>query len=293
MLDYISTADGTCSSIPLCVGFYSNYERLCTSLKTQFINIKVNKNNNNIKLLLFQCIAIACKMISLLGYYYSKGKLIIPNEMNMKKLISILNILSSCITSIQKIYKEESYAVTMLFWSACDALSCITDIVQLSKKPGKKQEQHHYESNHGNKSSYSKTLDLSILQSLLSTCPSPQALEDELLRLQYQRLMDENKPNLAASSETEKGSSTSTKNDNTNDFSCSFSFYRLQYILEGLQRLLRAGVLTVGRRYASIVIVIYYMFKILILFCSIIHYMCIIFTLFYIIIIYVCILSNV
>ena len=256
MFDYVSTAEGSCSSIPLCVGFYSNYERLCTSLKTQFINIKVNKNNNMIKLLLFQCIAIASKMISLLGYYYSKGKIVIPNETNMKKLISILNILSSCIINIKKIYKEESYAVTMLFWSACDALSCITDIVQLSKKHEKHHHHHHHHNesnnNHDNKSLYPKTPDLSILQSLMSTCPTPQALEDEILRLQYQRLMDENKPILAASSETEKGSSTSAKCDFTNEFSSSFSLYRLQYILEGLQRLLRAGVLTIGRRYATV-----------------------------------------
>ena len=82
----------------------------------------------------------------------------------MKRLISILNILSSCIINIKKIYKEESYAVTMLFWSACDALSCITDIVQLSKKHEKHHHHHHHHNesnnNHDNKSLYPKTLEI-------------------------------------------------------------------------------------------------------------------------------------
>ena len=85
--------------------------------------------------------------------------------------------------------------------------------------------------------------------------------------------MDENKPILAASSETEKGSSTSAKCDFTNEFSSSFSLYRLQYILEGLQRLLRAGVLTIGRRYDMPEVEYIYLCNIFILWSSVTYCM--------------------
>ena len=277
MFDYISTAKN-CTSIPISQGFYTIYERLCTSLKTHCISTKNNSKNSINKLLLLQCIAKSCKMISLLGYCYIEGKITIPNDIQMKRLISILHILSNCIINIKRMYSEESYAVIMLFWTACDAMSCMKDIVK--KSQGENYNDNHHNNNNNNNnnnyhknnnnnnnkrgnynynnSSHSKTMDQSIFQSLISTCPSPQDLEDELLRLQYQRLMDENKPILAGSSETDKGSSTSTRNDFTNEFQCLFSCYRLQYIIEGLQRALRAGVLTIGRRYDKISYVMIY-----------------------------------
>ena len=45
MFDYISTAKN-CTSIPISPGFYTIYERLCTSLKTHCIS---TKNNNKKK----------------------------------------------------------------------------------------------------------------------------------------------------------------------------------------------------------------------------------------------------
>ena len=246
--DYINTPKSN-STTPMCPGFYSCFERLCLSLKTLCVGAPPNCSRK-VKLLFCQCISTASKIIPSVGFYYAGNVIAMPTDNQIRHLASALQIMAFSLMSVRQLIGEESYGATMLYWSACDAVPCIIDMAATSFKV------------QANESAQSKFSASMIFQALAMTCPSPQELEDEIRRLQRPRPFEPS-PETAAETPillTARGDSSSqscstreidttpTPASTTSSFSSAFNPYRVQYLLEGLQRVLRAGILDIGNR---------------------------------------------
>lgn len=196
-----------------------------------------------------------------MGVLYANNIIVTPNDTQMRHLASSLQCLAFSLIAVRKLCGDESFRATMLYWSACDALPCIIDMVASSTKQ------------QANVSSQSRTSASMIFQALALSCPAPQELEDEIRRLQRMRshapdtLASEGTTLLPAMMGGDSQSTTtgvygrdSEGNSNsdlaftpraTDDFSMEFSPVRVRYLLEGLQRVLRAGILDIGNRSVS------------------------------------------
>lgn len=232
----------------MCVGFYSCFERLCLSLKTLCVGAPPNCSRK-VKLLFCQCISTASKIIPSLGFYYAGNVIAMPTDNQIRHLASALQIMAFSLMSVRQLIGEESYGATLLYWSACDAVPCIIDMAATSYK---------VQANESAQSRFSASM---IFQALAMTCPAPQELEDEIRRLQRPRSLD---PVETPAVETpilltSRGDSYTTRDSDLSpphassatNFSSTFNPYRVQYLLEGLQRVLRAGILDIGNRYRS------------------------------------------
>ena len=250
ILDYISTPKSP-NMKPICAGFYSCFERLCLSLKVLCVSAPVDSSAKT-KLLYCQCISTASKIIPSLGFQYAGNQIAMPTDNQIRHLASILQILAFSLIAVRKFCGEESYGATMLYWSACDALPCILDMAATSSKV------------QANISTQSKTSASMIFQALSLTCPAPQELEDEIRRLQRSRSLDipssMSTMDMSSMPPTRMGSYSQSASCRVGglpelrvpctaaDFTNVFSPFRVLYQLEGLQRVLRAGILDIGNR---------------------------------------------
>jgi hypothetical protein len=238
----------------MCPGFYSCFERLCLSLKTLCVGAPPGCSRK-VKLLFCQCISTASKIIPSLGFYYAGNVIAMPTDNQIRHLASALQIMAFSLMSVRQLIGEESYGATMLYWSACDAVPCIIDMAATSFK---------VQANESAQSKFSATM---IFQALAMTCPSPQELEDEIRRLQRPtpKSLDPSPEMPVTAAETpilltarrdsynqsfyaRDSDTTPTPASTSRSFSSAFNPYRVQYLLEGLQRVLRAGILDIGNR---------------------------------------------
>ena len=259
MYDYISLAKNCRTSV--CSEFYLTFERLCLALKSLCTGLMVT-TSKKMKMLLCQCISIASKLIPVMGVYFTIGTIIMPNVTQTRHLISTVQYLSHALVGIQKVCGEKSYAATILFWNACDALPCILDMATLSRK--------EFNCTPLQSEAYGRL----ILQSLAITCPTPHELEKEIIRLQSKNIGPDIGPEYQGQGqgqgvkpvpspvrtdanstvpspvETDAGRTVPPPGHllQSQSFSVGFVNYRLQFILDGLQRVLRAGILTMGNR---------------------------------------------
>jgi hypothetical protein len=232
----------------------SCFERLCLQLNALCSSTSSNCSARD-RLILCQCVTRASKIICSVGYGCVASHVIeMPSDGQLMSLASALNTLSISVVTVKTICGEESYAVNMLFWSACDALSCIVDMMVR-----KKNEQ-------GREFPQKQATIALIFGALTLTTPSPQDLCAEIYRLQHVQsdsMIEKQGSEKALGSGLVSGSrlgSTSgmyetyrssdqsedpnpNPNPNIKEKGCTFESFRLQFLLDGLQRVLKSGIL--------------------------------------------------
>lgn len=192
-----------------------------------------------------------------MGVFYASNIIVMPTDTQIRYLASSLQCLAFSLIAVRKLCGDESYGASMLYWSACDALPCIIDMAATSAK--------------AQASTHSRTSASMTFQALALTCPTPQELEEEIRRLQRVRthapdtLASEDTTILSAmmgdgtdgrraskggqGREAEGRSGLAFSPRAVDDFNRDFCPVRVRYLLEGLQRALRAGILDTGDRY--------------------------------------------
>ena len=171
MHDYVSKSEHKTS---LSDEIFSCFERLCLTLRV-LCTIADSTSNNRIKLLLCQCIGRASKIVRTIGCGCAVSHTIeMPSVRQIMHIATALQALASSLLIIRDLCGEESYAVSMLFWIACESWSCVVDLMP--------------HCTHGEEEivTYGKSAGTIIFDALRLTSPSPHDLHKEIHRLQHE-----------------------------------------------------------------------------------------------------------
>lgn len=133
---------------------------------------------------------------------------------------SALQSIAASVIAIKSHSIHDSYSLSMIFWSACESLNGVAETA--TKDSREDTEQHSM-----------TTASRDIFNALRLTIPTPKDLLIEIRRLQSDEANRQNSP-------PSNGSNTSTKIPTK---TTSLGTRRLQHIIDGLQVILRAGVL--------------------------------------------------
>lgn len=218
--DFVSICQN-CATVALSTELYVLFKRLCLALKTLCLDSVSLGCNGKMKLMLCQCLSKASKIIQSISFCCVVTHTIeVPRDSQFLYLALALYALASGLLEIRQLCGEESFAVTMLFWSACDAMPCIATMVAPLHDSKELED-----------------ADLLIFKSLVLTTPHPIELETEVYRLQ--------KSHSGAMKEglLSKKTMGSSRSFDPLGLESSFNSFRLQYLLEGIQKALRAGIL--------------------------------------------------
>ena len=123
---------------------FTCFERLCSVLKILSSTIDIN-TSLRVRLLSCQCTARATKIIRSIGYNcVVSHTILIPDEMQILNLAVALHSLALNSVTIRQSCGDGSYSLSMLLWSACESLSCLMDIMP-NVKSGKEENifSHH------------------------------------------------------------------------------------------------------------------------------------------------------
>lgn len=186
-----------------------------------------------IKQLLCQCTARASKIISSIGLVCSISQFNeMPTTAQKSYMATATLSIASSVMVIRQHCGSTSYPVSMMFWSACEALSCVIDTPVRLK--GRRED----ESVPPIRPDY--TSSKMVFDALRMTSPTPNDLFHEVKTLSLEgsdssRLLDTGRRNDTGNSVGDASHETTPR-----DLRCTF---RLQYLIDGLQMLLRAGVL--------------------------------------------------
>jgi hypothetical protein len=242
--------------------FYTGFERIVQAL--QGLSVAIDYNSNlKMQKLLCQTIARTIKIIRKIAMFYGNPLFVeTPNSEHVMRLVSALQSLASSIVLSRKICGESSFAVCMMFWTACEAL-----LVLVRDSPADDDINSTPAAGDGRSFSVGgsdrlhplmkSTLLTSIHHSLTMSAPAPQELYMEISRLRYSpvRVPFGNDSKLSIMDngmqtvEEEEANETSKrvgKSQSKSDKDAQAGFresFRLRYVLEGLQHILLSGAL--------------------------------------------------
>lgn len=225
--DYVANI-GRKSVVLLNGEVYSCFERLCKSLE-KFCSLADDVSSNRMKLLLCQCTARASKIICSVGCYgYVPEVLDITVEDRISHLSSALQAVSSSVVAIRTFCGTRSQSVSMVFWSACEALSYMVErSLQLRRI---------------SESSGAAAAGQQVFNALWLTAPVPNDLYAEIKYLQSVESSVLNLYENAPSSVSRSGKIPLLISPREHRYT-----FKLQYLIDGLQVMLRAGVLDCRR----------------------------------------------
>lgn len=209
-----------------------SFERLCLSLKV-LCSMLTSHSSVRIMVLICQCAARASKIISSIGLVCSISQFNdMPGSTQVSHMAIATQALAFSVTSIRLHCGASSYPVSMMFWGACEALSCVIDAPVRPK--GRREEE------------IMPPLRLDFISSkmvfdaLRMTSPSPNDLYHEVKAIH----MGVSGPPGAVDvgQRNEQGNDIGNASQDTTPRG-SPSTFRLQYLIDGLQTQLRAGAL--------------------------------------------------
>jgi hypothetical protein len=229
--DYVSNVEK--KSITLLPNdVFSSFDRLCSYLNA-LCSMLTSQSSVRIKLLLCQCTARGSKIISSIGLACSLSHFNeMPGAAQLSCMATATQALASAVMSIRQHCETSSYPVSMMFWSACEALSCVIDT------PMRPKSRREEETTVPVRPDYASSK--MVFDALRATAPSPNDLFYEVKTLHVE------------GQNSSGPSDTGQRNDHSNsvgDTSLDATrgglpgSFRLQYLIDGLQMLLRAGAL--------------------------------------------------
>lgn len=128
--DYISSSD---EKTQLNNDIFSCFQRLCLMLRVLSSTIDLN-STLRVRLLSCQCTARATKIVRSIGFNCAVSHTILrPNGNQILNMAASLYSLALSLVIIRQSCGEGSYSVSMLLWSACESLSCVIDIMPRAK----------------------------------------------------------------------------------------------------------------------------------------------------------------
>lgn len=209
----------------------SCFEQLCKSLE-KFCSLVDDVSSNRMKLLLCQCTARASKIICSVGCYGNVSEVLdVTVEDRITHMSSALQAISSSVVAIRTFCETRSQSVSMVFWSACEALSYMVERSLQLKRVGE--------------SPRAVAAGQQVFNALWLTAPVPNDLYAEIKYLQsvevsvlslYENASRASDTLTLSLSRSDKIPPEITPRDHRYTF-------KLQYLIDGLQVMLRAGVL--------------------------------------------------
>lgn len=223
------------SATPLNGEVYLCFEHLCRSLQT-FCSVADEQSSTRLKLLLCQCTTRASKIICSVGCYGYVCE--IPDvtlEDRISHMSSAIHALSSSIISIRKYCGTRYQSVSMVFWSACEALTCM---IERSLRLRRIDD-----------TSRAVAGGKQVFNALRMTAPVPDDLYVEIKYLQSVQasvltFTDMEKEKEDRFSRTLSYSGRFSPPSSPREPCCAF---KLHYLIDGLQVMLRAGILDCKR----------------------------------------------
>lgn len=197
---------------------YPCFERLCDFSRDLSTALDEHTTVRTMQLIC-QCTARASKIVCTIGASLSSHLKESGVQVQIAHTSSALQSLAATVLAIKMHSVHDSYSLSMIFWSACESLSGVAEAVM---KDNKEDAEHLMTSSVKD-----------ILNALRLTIPTPKDLLVEVRRLQSEESDQQD-------STPSKSSSTSSKSPRK---SACPGTRRLQYIIDGLQVILRAGVL--------------------------------------------------
>lgn len=229
--DYVSNVEKKSTTL-LHSDVFSSFERLSSYLKG-LCSMIMSQSSVRIKLLLCQCTARASKIVSSICLVCSMSQF---NEMPASAQISCManatQALSSSVMAIRQHCGSSSYPVSMMFWSACEALSCVIDT------PVRQKSRREEESVPPIRPDF--TSSKMVFDALRLTAPSPNDLFHEVKTLHMEAFTSSGSSDTGRRSDIGQSIGDASLDITPRNHPGTF---RLQYLIDGLQMLLRAGAL--------------------------------------------------
>ena len=201
---------------------YPCFERLC-DFSRNFCTVLDEHTTVRTMQLICQCTARASKIVCTMGASMLSHLAENGIRIQIARTSSALQSLAASVIAIKSHSIHDSYSLSMIFWSACESLNGVAEAA--AKDSREDTEQHSM-----------TTASRDIFNALRLTIPTPKDLLVEIRRLQSDEADLQNSlPGLPLN-----GSNTSTKIPSKTTFPVT---RRLQHIIDGLQVILRAGVL--------------------------------------------------
>ena len=112
---------------------FTCFERICSMLKVLNSIIDIN-TTLRVRLLACQCTARATKIIRSIGFNCTVSHtILIPDSLQILNLAVALHSLALSLVTIRQSCGDGSYSLSMLLWSACESLSCLMDMMPNNK----------------------------------------------------------------------------------------------------------------------------------------------------------------
>ena len=213
---------------------YPCFERLC-DFSRNFCTVLDEHTTVRTMQLICQCTARASKIVCTMGASMLSHLTETGIRIQIAQTSSALQSIAASVIAIKSHSIHDSYSLSMIFWSACESLNGVAEAA--AKDSREDTEQHSM-----------TTASRDIFNALRLTIPPPKDLLIEIRRLQSDEADRQNSlpsnglpsNGLPSNGLPSNGSNTSTKVPTKTTFPGT---RRLQHIIDGLQVILRAGVL--------------------------------------------------